>query len=322
VEAAKKYINTTASAAPVHGRLDSSQIFSGTFHDRDRRLQRGKPQSNTRKNVKSAQTTRKRLAVGGGMVDDKFSKNARKLEFANGSTVTADADGEAAEKIKLDDWVKIRRQAELDILMDGYAAGSSSVARVAGRASLLRGMFLDMQCLGIDVRRLTAWDAALWVRSRLNGGKKTAGANAKTTLGLAEMCTDEKFFACATLVKNQAFPLLGEHASAEPAKQAVPLKWKHVEALEAAIRYGRTLPERAMAGFFVFLVHASHRSANGQRSRNLRLMEDALMGESMIKGEKTWTKWAACAVASLRSTGHWSGCKCWVSAVCPAPISW
>jgi len=48
-----------------------------------------------------------------------------------------------------------------------------------------------------------------------------------------------------------------------------------------------------MAGFFVFLVHASHRSMNGQRSRNIRLLEDALVGESRMKGKRTWTKWAA-----------------------------
>ena len=96
----------------------------------------------------------------------------RKLDFANGATMTEDAGDEAAEKLNLDEWAKVRRQAELDILMDGYAAGSSSVARVAGRASLLEGIFLDMQCLGIDVRKLSAWDAALWVRSRVNSGKR------------------------------------------------------------------------------------------------------------------------------------------------------
>ena len=48
-----------------------------------------------------------------------------------------------------------------------------------------------------------------------------------------------------------------------------------------------------MSGFFAFLVHASHRSANGQRSRKVRLMQDALVGESRMKGKRTWTKWAA-----------------------------
>ena len=48
-----------------------------------------------------------------------------------------------------------------------------------------------------------------------------------------------------------------------------------------------------MAGFFTFLVHTSHRAKNGQRSRKIRLTDDAMLGESLLKGRPTWTKWAA-----------------------------
>ena len=64
-------------------------------------------------------------------------------------------------------------------------------------------------------------------------------------------------------------------------------------ALEEAIKYGKTPQQRIMAGFFVFLVHSSHRCSNGQGSRNFRLTPDALMGEAMLKGKKVWTKWVA-----------------------------
>ena len=176
------------------------------------------------------------------------------------------------------------------MVMDVYASGSQSIDRIAGRATLLRGMFLDMKCLRIDVRQVSEWDAALWVRSKVNGGTKTAGSQARTALVLAERFSDEQFYAKSALATAQAFPLLGDNAAAEPAKPAVPLLWHHIEKLEETVRYGATAQQRIMAGFFVFLVHASHRSMNGQRSRKIRLLEDALVGESRMKGKRTWTK--------------------------------
>ena len=51
---------------------------------------------------------------------------------------------ELARRKGEDEWSEVRRRAELDMLMDVYASGSQNVDRIAGRASLLRGMFLDM----------------------------------------------------------------------------------------------------------------------------------------------------------------------------------
>ena len=144
------------------------------------------------------------------------------------------------------------------MLMDVYVAGSTSAQRVAARPRLLENMFMDLQVLRIDVTRLTAWDAALWVRSRVNSGTKTAGSMAKTALVLAERFTDVHFHAESALVKAQTFPTRKARASSDPPKAAVPLKWKHIEALEMTIVYGETVQQRVLSGFFIFLVHTSH----------------------------------------------------------------
>ena len=151
--------------------------------------------------------------------------------------------------------------------MDVYVAGSTSVQRVAARPRLLENMFLDLQALQINVKRLTEWDIALWVRSRVNCGAKTAGSTATTALVLAERCTDEIVYANSALVKAQATPAHEARASADPPKPAAPLKWAHVEGLESAILYGETAQQRVMAGFFTFLEHTSH--PEGQLGLNL-----------------------------------------------------
>ena len=100
----------------------------------------------------------------------------------------------------------MRRRAALAMQMDIYVSGSQNVARIQGRARQLENMFLDMRCLRIQVGTLTDWDAALWVRSRVSAGTKSAGATARTALTLAERFTGEKFFAESALVKAQAVP--------------------------------------------------------------------------------------------------------------------
>ena len=69
--------------------------------------------------------------------------------------------------------------------MDVCSSGSTSVARFSARPNLLTNMFLDMINFQIDVERLTEWDVALWVRSRVSGGTKTAGQSSRTALELA-----------------------------------------------------------------------------------------------------------------------------------------
>ena len=125
------------------------------------------------------------------------------------------------------------------MLMDVYVSGSANIDRIMGRSRLLTNMFLDMKCLRIDVCALTEWDAALWVRSRIIGGTKTAGSLAKTALNLAERFTGEPFFSTSALVKAQATPAHGERAESEPPKPAAPLTWRHIEALETALSTGK-----------------------------------------------------------------------------------
>ena len=163
----------------------------------------------------------------------------------------------------------------MEMQLDVYASGSSNVARIAARARLLANMFMDMKCLQIEVTKVTEW---------LSGGTKTAGSSAKTALALAERFAAERFFADLPLVKAQASPAHDARAATEPPKPARPLTWRHIEALEATIVCGNTVQQRVMAGFFTFLVHSSHRCSNGQRTRKLQLTDDALLGESLLKG--------------------------------------
>ena len=136
-------------------------------------------------------------------------------------------------------------------------------------------------------------DAALWARTCVNSVTKTAGSLARTALELAERCAGELFFSKSALVKAQAFPEHSLRSEAEPAKAAMPPTWRHIQALEAAIVSGVTAQERVMACFFGFLIHTSHRSANGQTTRKLKLTEEALLGESLVKGKSSWKRWAA-----------------------------
>ena len=91
-------------------------------------------------------------------------------------------------------------------------------------------------------------------------------------------------------MKSQAFPKHGERASSEPPKPARPLEWRHIEALESLIDGGSTTQQRVLAGFFVFLIHTSHRCSDGQQSWKLKLTDVDLMGEALIKGKVSWTK--------------------------------
>ena len=108
------------------------------------------------------------------------------------------------------------------MLMDVYVSGSANINRILGRARLLTNMFLDMRCLRINVRNLSEWDAALWVRSRVSTGVKTAGATARTALALAERFTSEPFFADTSLVKAQAFSKMQTRSDSEQPNMAAP----------------------------------------------------------------------------------------------------
>ena len=153
----------------------------------------------------------------------------------------------AKEAEKLEAWRSVRREAEFAMQMDVYASGSASIVKIEGRARLLENMFMEMIGLQIDVKAMSEWDAALWVRSRVIAGAKTAGATSRTALALAERFTAEPFFAESTLVKSQAFPKIEARAASEPPKQAIAPTMKHVKALEAAIVGGATVQQRVMA---------------------------------------------------------------------------
>ena len=98
------------------------------------------------------------------------------------------------------------------------------------------------------------WDAALWVRPRVNSRANTSGAMARTALCLAERFTDERFHAGSDLVQAQAFPKHATRAASEPGKLAQPLLWHHIEALERTIDAGTTPQQRVMDGWLLCLL--------------------------------------------------------------------
>lgn len=202
-------------------------------------------------------------------------------------------------------WDDVRRMAELDLQMDVYASGSANIDRIAGRATLLCKIFMGMINLKMGITRLSEWGAALWTRPRPNDGTKTAGSSARTALQLAERFTGERFSSGSALVRAQAFPKSAAREASEAPKSATPPTWKHIEALESTITMGATVPQRILAGISTFLVHASHRYSNGQRSRRLVLTSDALLGESLLKGKPCWRKWAASRLGLMRD--DWAG---------------
>ena len=176
---------------------------------------------------------------------------------------------------------------------DVYKMGSANVSRIAARAPAMTRLFLDFKALKFDVKTLTEWQAAAWVRYRVASGAKTAGANALSSLNLLGRCTGEPTHADSALVIAQAKPKRGATAPCEPPVSAIALRWTHIQAIEGAVRTARTSQQRAYAGFFAFLIHTSARCMDGQRSRGVHLTDDALVGESMMKGKTCWTKWAA-----------------------------
>ena len=183
-----------------------------------------------------------------------------------------------------------RNPAALELQIDVYVGGSASIVRIAARTGLLKNMFLDFVSLKISLTNLSEWEAALWVRSRVMGGTKTAGRNARACLALAARCTGERFFEDSALVKAQAAPRYGARAASDPPVPAIPLEWRHIQALEKVIEEGATPQQRVLAGFFVFLVQTASRCSDGQRSRKIRLSGDALLGESLMKGKPSWSR--------------------------------
>ena len=82
--------------------------------------------------------------------------------------------------------------------------------------------------------------------------------------------------------------------TAEPPKPAKTPDAEDIILMEKLIATADTAQQRCYAGFFAYLAHNSARGADGQRSRNMRLTVDALVGENRMKNKRAWTKWFAC----------------------------
>ena len=112
----------------------------------------------------------------------------RKREESEDAAMRADPMEVSGPSEFEDSWKLVRAKAELDLQMDVYVSGSSNAGRIQGRVSLLTNMFLDFRSLRIDPANLTEWEAALWTRSRVNSGAKSAGSSAKTALSAFSTC--------------------------------------------------------------------------------------------------------------------------------------
>ena len=144
---------------------------------------------------------------------------------------------------------------------------------------------------------------------KLTTKHKTAGRRAILALKFVERSTCEKTYHDSPLVVAQA-ARSGRLASltVEKATQAQCPSWAVVELLEELVVHASTPQQRAFAGFFTLLVQSSARCADAQRSRTIRVVGNALCGESRMKNRKSGTKWVCTVNGFFRA--NWA--KAWL----------
>ena len=190
--------------------------------------------------------------------------------------------------------VSIRNGHEdlLSMQLETYRMGSRSAAVVAQRARLAESFFLDVSSYGWVANRLTPFQTATWVRSRMIGGLKTAASSASQTLRLVFAATSWKMNLKHPLVQGQLKSKGGTGQVAEPPVSALTPPASMVINMEELISSAPTVQLRCLAGFFVLLALGSGRAGDIAATRRLLLTKDALSGQSVMKNKKfVWTQW-------------------------------
>ena len=196
---------------------------------------------------------------------------------------------ECAPSSKRITYLRSATDIELALQMDVYRGTSISPVYIRKQACWLLTFFTDLLALKWDLATLTEWRVASWVRSKISSGSKSAQSTCNCTLKLVQSATDDKTFWDHPLVAGQLRKASTiQNTAPTPAKA---LSFEVIEILEEVIINGRTAQDRCMAGFFVCLTHASARTWDLQRSRNLSLTMDALKGESLMKKKNVWVEW-------------------------------
>ena len=192
----------------------------------------------------------------------------------------------------------VMRSMQLEV----YRSGSRSAKVVDQRARSSRTFFLDVAAYKWEPKKLTPFQVATWVHGRVTGGNKTGGTQAAATLKIVQAATEWKMHIAHPLVLGQTRSSMSD-ASKEPAAAALTPKVEVVRKIENLIDLGETAQIRCLAGFFCLLAYGTGRCTDAQQSRNVRLAGEAILGESLMKNKKVWTKWV-CARMGLG--GDWA----------------
>ena len=200
--------------------------------------------------------------------------------------------------------------AEADLQRDVYRRGSRSHVAVARRGAQIEAFFLDMKVFGWDPSRLTVFQVATWIRSRLNGGTKTAGRIAKQTLQLVAEATEYALHCKDPLVLSQVTAVHSNCSAHDPPKVAKTPTIEMLSRFEELVFVAETVQQRCFAGFFVLLGSVSARASDAQRTRSLTLEREAITGVSRMKSKRVWTRWYCdrCGILKPSWAQEWFSC--------------
>ena len=179
----------------------------------------------------------------------------------------------------------------LTMQLQVYRAGSRSCVVVARRAKALENFFMDIVSFKWTVSKLSPFQVATWVRSRVAGGCKTAGVTSGNTLKLVHAATEWKMHTKHALVVGQVKSAQRVLNALEPPRPALTPSVDMVSRLEALVSSGSNAIIRCLAGFFCLLAFGSARASDAQGARGLHLTKDAIAGESILKNKHRWTPW-------------------------------
>jgi len=124
----------------------------------------------------------------------------------------------------------------LDMQLQSYRMGSRSARVVAQRARASDAFFMDCAALQFDVRHLSPFQVATWVRSRSADGTKSAAPRAACTLRCVQNATDWDLHLHHPLVRCQIMPAPDVTNAPQPAQTAKTPSVKIVMAMESLIQ--------------------------------------------------------------------------------------
>jgi hypothetical protein len=174
-----------------------------------------------------------------------------------------------------------------------YRMGSRSHVVVARRAKQAENFFEDTRAYKWDLCEIDPFALAAWARGRIVGGPKTARASVRQVLNLIQAATGVDTHVNHPLVKGQLSAAVASCAVDEPLEPAREVSVEMMVKFENLVFSGPTPQVRCYSGFFALLGASSLRASDAQRTRDLAVTENAVIGTSRMKGKVAWTRWFA-----------------------------